>query len=54
MKTIVKISFICLWFFLQMQLYGQDDPPTAQNSYSAKFGTAPTDQNPVGSDDHSG
>ena len=54
MKTIVNISFICLWFFLQMQLYGQDDPPTAQNSYSAKFGTAPTNQKTVGADDHSG
>ena len=54
MKTIVNIGFICLWFILQMQLYSQDDPPTAQNSYSAKFGTAPTNQKPVGSDDHSG
>lgn len=52
MKTIVR--FICLCFLLQMQVYGQDDPPSSEHSYSTKFGTAPVGQEPVGSDDHSG
>jgi hypothetical protein len=54
MKTMIKINAIICCFLLQIQVFGQTDPPDRQNPVTLKSGSGTLEHKPVGAVNNSG